>query len=135
MRLGEMKMKILTSVMLACALGIFVLLVSLNTACTQEDAVGTEDVAEYQETEVTLDQVPTAVRETMLNEAGENVITEVERVTRGDREIFEAEWIENEQEVEIRVAADGTLLSKCFEFVDDDDDDDDDNYNDDDDEY
>jgi len=51
------------------------------------------------------------------------------------RDRFEAEWIENEQEVEIRVAADGTLLSKCFEFVDDDDDDNDDNYNDDDDEY
>ena len=79
-----------------------------------------------QEREVTIDEVPAAVRDTILAEAGDNKIEEIEEETENGVVTYEAEWHEGGKEVEIKVAADGTLLKKEIDDDDDDADDDDD---------
>ncbi|MBL7140498.1 MAG: hypothetical protein ISS74_06270 [Planctomycetes bacterium] len=89
------------------------------------------------EKDVTIDQVPEAVKATILKEAGGNTITEIEEETKNGVTVYEAEWLNADgKEVEIKVAADGTLLKTEIddddEEGDDDDDDDDDDDEDDD---
>ena len=63
------------------------------------------------EEEISLDEVPAAARATILAEAKGAQVTEVERETRRDgRIVYEVEWTVNGQEVEVKVAPDGTLL-------------------------
>jgi len=76
-----------------------------------------------QEREVTIDEVPEAVRDTILKEAGDNKIEEIEEETENGVVTYEAEWHEDGKEIEIKVAADGTLLKREVEDDDDDDDD------------
>ncbi|MCK4625718.1 MAG: hypothetical protein KAV00_10435 [Phycisphaerae bacterium] len=90
-----------------------------------------EDDDEEDEVEVSLDKVPAAVRATILKHAGKNKIHEIEKETKRGKTIYEAEWRENGKEIEIKVAADGKLISKKID--DDDDDHDDDDHDDDDD--
>jgi len=78
------------------------------------------------EKEVTIDQVPDAVRETILREAAGNTIEEIEEETENGVVTYEAEWHEDGKEIEIKVAADGTLLEREVEDDDDDEVDDDD---------
>lgn len=73
-----------------------------------------------QEEEVTLDQVPAAVKATILSEAAGAEIREIERETKGGKTIYEAEFLVNGAEVEIRVAQDGTLLGRKVERDEDD---------------
>lgn len=80
-----------------------------------------DDEDEEGEREVSLDQVPEAVREAILRHAGEHRVREVELQTRGGRRYYEAEWMENGREVEIAVAPDGTVLGRGEEGEDDDD--------------
>ncbi len=78
-----------------------------------------------QERKVTIDQVPAAVKATILKEAGENKIAEIEEISVGGAVAFyEAEWKADGKETEIKVAPDGTLLKKKVEADDGDDDDD-----------
>lgn len=77
------------------------------------------------EREVSLDQVPTPVKETILRELGEFELRELEEVREGDVLYYEAEWLDSGMEVEIQVAVDGKLLGKEVEAPDDEDDDDD----------
>lgn len=86
------------------------------------------------EERVTIDQVPAAVRATILKEAKGGTIKEIERETENGKTIYEAEIIIDGKEVEIEVAVDGTLLGREIEEADDDDDDDEDDDEDDDDE-
>lgn len=79
-----------------------------------------------QEREVTLEQVPSAVKATVLKEAGDHPILELEEVRLGEKIYYEAEWMEGGLEVEIQVAPDGTLLGRLTEEPDDDDNDDND---------
>jgi len=83
------------------------------------------------ERDVTIDEVPEAVRATILQEAGDNEIEEIEEETKNGVTTYEAEWHEGGVEVEIKVAADGTLLKKEIEDDDDDDNGDDDDDDDD----
>ncbi len=76
-----------------------------------------------QEEQVTLDQVPPAVKATILSEAAGAEIKEIERETKGGRTIYEAEFLVNGEEVEIKVAPDGTLLGREVEREEDDEDD------------
>jgi len=73
----------------------------------------------------TLDKVPAAVKATILKEAKDGKITEVETETEGDQVVYEAEYTLDGKGWKIHVAADGKLLSKKAEADDDDDDDDD----------
>ncbi|MBN2559608.1 MAG: PepSY-like domain-containing protein [Phycisphaerae bacterium] len=74
------------------------------------------------EEEVSLDEVPAAVKATILKEAKGAAITEVERESSKGKTFYEAEWVEGGKEVEIKVAADGTLLGREVEEEDEDDD-------------
>ncbi len=74
------------------------------------------------EEEISLDQVPAAVKATILKEAKGAAITEVEKESSKGKTFYEAEWVVGGKEVEIKVAADGTLLGREVEEDDDDDD-------------
>ena len=79
------------------------------------------------EKDVTIDQVPAAVKATILKKAGDNKIDEIEEVSIDGKVVYyEAEWHADGKEIEIEVAPDGKLLGKEVEDDDDDDDDDDD---------
>ena len=69
-------------------------------------AIGLEEV------DVTLDQVPDAVRQTILREAAGATITEIERETRNGKTTYEAEFMSNGREIEIKIAPDGTVLKR-----------------------
>jgi uncharacterized membrane protein YkoI len=63
-----------------------------------------------QEEKVTLDQVPAAVKATILKESAGSEIKEVEFETEGGKTVYEAEFVRAGKTVEIKVAPDGTLL-------------------------
>jgi len=64
---------------------------------------------------VAMDQVPAPVKDAITKEAGANKVDQVEEVTAGDQKCYEAEWMVNGKAVEIRVGADGKLMSKEVE--------------------
>jgi hypothetical protein len=84
-----------------------------------------KDVEEEQEHEITLDEVPEAARSAILNEAGENPIREVDEIVIGEETYFEAEWIAEGREVEVRVTADGDVIGREIEDSDDEEEDED----------
>ena len=88
---------------------------------TWEDEDDDEDDGDDGDREVSIDQVPEAVRRTILREAGRHKVEEIEEETRNGVTVYQAEWTVAGKEVEIKVAADGKLLEK---EVDDDEDDD-----------
>lgn len=75
------------------------------------------------EREVSLDAIPAAVRATILREAGQHKVMEVEETTTGGRIFYEADWIVDGREFEVRVSPDGKLLEKGFDSEMDDEDD------------
>lgn len=75
------------------------------------------------EEEVTLDQVPAAVKATIVRESVGGKITEIERETENGKTIYEVEFLLNGKEIEIKVAPDGTLLGREVEGEGDDEDD------------
>ena len=85
------------------------------------------------EEQITLDEAPAAVQATIQAEAQGGSIEEIERETENGKTVYEADVIINGQEVEIKVAPDGTLLGKEVEDDDDDDNEGDDDDDDDDD--
>ncbi len=76
---------------------------------------------EEREETVTLDQVPLEVKATILAEAAGGEIREIERETKDGKTVYEAEFVLDGREVEIKVAPDGTLLDRAVEGEDDDD--------------
>jgi uncharacterized membrane protein YkoI len=80
-----------------------------------------EDEDEEDEVKLTLDQVPPAVKAAILAEAGDNPIKEIEAETKNGKTVYEAEWVSGGKEIELKVAADGTILKKEVEDADDDD--------------
>ena len=79
-----------------------------------------------QEKQVTLQQVPARVKTTILKEAGDNKIEEIEEVTQGKKKFYEAAWMKDGKEVEIKVAPNGKLLGKETEEAKGEDEDEDD---------
>jgi uncharacterized membrane protein YkoI len=75
------------------------------------------------EVELTLDQVPDAVKATILRESAGGRITEIERETKNGVTVYEAEFMLHGDEIEIRIAPDGTLLGRAIEREGDDEDD------------
>lgn len=87
-------------------------------------AGGDKDKGSKTEKKVTLDQVPAPVKATILKEAGNNKITEIEETSKDGKVVyFEAEWKLDGKGIEIKVAPDGKLISRKVETDDDDDDD------------
>ncbi len=79
----------------------------------------------HEEEAVTLDQVPEAVKATILTEAGGATLTEIERETEDGAVVYEAEFEKDGKKMEITVAEDGTLISTEVEEDEDDEDDED----------
>ncbi len=79
-----------------------------------------EDDEDEDEQEVSLDDVPAAVKETILKEAGDAEIEEVVKETEDGQTVYEAEFEVDGKEIEIEVAEDGTLLEREVEDDDDD---------------
>ena len=67
---------------------------------------------EEQEEQVSLDQLPPAVKATILREARGGTIQEIERERENGKIVYEAEVIIDGKEFDIEVAADGTLLTR-----------------------
>ncbi|HUW81506.1 MAG TPA: PepSY-like domain-containing protein [Phycisphaerae bacterium] len=78
--------------------------------------------AEGDEQQVTLDQVPAAVKATILKESAGAKITGIERETKNGKTIYDAEFLLNGKGIEIKVAPDGTLLGREAEDEGDDED-------------
>jgi uncharacterized membrane protein YkoI len=74
------------------------------------------------EEEVSLEQVPAAVKATILRESAGGKITEIERETKNGKTSYEAEFLRDGQEIEIKIAPDGTLLGRAVESEEDDED-------------
>ena len=68
-----------------------------------------------EEVEVSLDQVPKAVQETILREAAGGKITEIEQETKDGKTMYEAEYKRDGREIEIKIAPDGRLLGRKIE--------------------
>ncbi len=82
-----------------------------------DDADDEED--DEDEVQVSLAEVPEAVKATILKEAGGAEIKEIEKETEDGQVIYSAEAIIGGQETDIEVAPDGTLLGKEVEDEDD----------------
>ena len=70
--------------------------------------------------ELSIDQVPAEVKETILKHAKGGTVKEIEREIRDGKASYEAEVIIGAKEYELEIAADGTLISKEAEDDDDD---------------
>lgn len=77
--------------------------------------VSPEGTVLEKEVVVRIADVPAAVKATILKEAGDNPIDEIEEVIVPDGKFYEAEWDAGEKEFEIQVSADGKLISKEVE--------------------
>jgi len=86
-----------------------------------EDGDDDDEDEDEDEVELTLGECPDAVQATILKEAAGNTIKEIEAETENGETVYEAEWIADGKEIEIKVAADGTLLKREVEDADDDD--------------
>ena len=60
------------------------------------------------EEKVTMDQVPAAVKATILKEAGDNKITEIEKETKNGKVVYEAELKHHHAEIAQRIV--GTVV-------------------------
>ena len=95
-------------------------------SCMSCSSISGDDDDVISEEEVTLEEVPAAVKATITKAAGQNKIDEVEKIVTEKGTYYEAEWEIEGAETEILVGSDGKLLRKEIEYDDDDDDDDDD---------
>lgn len=73
---------------------------------------------EEKEEKVTLDQVPAAVKATILKEAADGKVGDVEREVKGGKTVYEADVEKDGKEFELKVAEDGTLLARKAEGKD-----------------
>jgi uncharacterized membrane protein YkoI len=60
--------------------------------------------------DVTFDELPPPVQQTVQREVGDGQITDVDEEKEGDVQVFEVEFTRGNQEYELEVAPDGTLL-------------------------
>ncbi|MCJ7674535.1 MAG: PepSY domain-containing protein [Sedimentisphaerales bacterium] len=109
--------------------GIMVMVVAGLALCI--GAVANKQVAEQAKT-LSVDQVPDAVKATIQAQSG--TIQEIEMETENGQTVYEAEVVIDGQEKDVKVAADGTVLSQKVDDDDEEDEADDDEGDDDDDE-
>ena len=97
----------MTRWLLAAALGL-TLVGALSTTSLAQEAKKAQRI----EKKITIDQVPVAVKDALMKEAGKNEIKAVEEVTTGDVKTYEADWTADGKNVEIEMAADGKVIMK-----------------------
>lgn len=81
---------------------------------------------EEEEWPITWEELPPAVKITVLEQAADHEITELEEVNIGEQVFYEAEWLEGDMEVEIRVDESGKLIEREVEKADEEDEENDD---------
>jgi hypothetical protein len=70
------------------------------------------DNEENDEQEVSIDQVPPAVKAAILKEAGSGTVKEIEQKTKDGKAIYGADIIIDGKKFEIKVSADGKIIDK-----------------------
>jgi len=85
-----------------------------------DDEADDDEDDDENEVQVSLGDLPEAVRATLLKEANGAEVKEIEKEIEKGQEIYSAEVIIDGQEVEFEIATDGTLLGKEVEDEDDD---------------
>jgi uncharacterized membrane protein YkoI len=73
------------------------------------------DDEEKDEQKVSIDQVPPAVKATIMNEAGKGTVKEIEQETKDGKTVYGADIIVDGKKFEIKVAADGKIIEKQAE--------------------
>jgi uncharacterized membrane protein YkoI len=73
------------------------------------------DGKQEQEQQVTLEQLPAAVKATLTSEAGSGTIDEIVKVTEGDKVIYEADVLKDGKKYEVQIAEDGTLIKSAVD--------------------
>jgi hypothetical protein len=113
------------SFLLACSLvlGLFAACYASTGPTAEQDKPG----GAKKEQTVTLDQLPAAAKGTLTKEAGTGKIQEIEKRTKGDTTVFEADVIVDGKKWEITVRQDGQLLKKELDEEEDEEDDEEDN--------
>ena len=78
---------------------------------------------EKDEVKLTIDQVPPAVKATILKESGGAAVDEIAKESEDGKTVYTAEFMVGKDKYEASIAADGTLLKKKLENDKKDDDD------------
>ena len=78
-----------------------------------------DDDSDAREQQVSMDQVPAAVKATLTKEAGGGQIQEVEKTTWRGRTAYEADVVMDGKTWEVTVRDDGQLLRKLLDEEDD----------------
>jgi len=81
----------------------------------EDDAVGDDEEENEMEEEISFDQLPDAVKAAISSAANGAKIEEIEKEKKDGVILFEAEWVEDGQEIEIQVSSDGQLLGREIE--------------------
>jgi len=100
-------------------LAIGALIISIPSAFAEESASGAEKTS-VQEKAVDIGNLPAAVQDSIRAYAGDHELSELEEIRVDDTIYYEAEWIEGELKVEVRLSSDGSLLEKNTEKTGDD---------------
>lgn len=66
----------------------------------------------YAGDDVTLDQLPAAVRATVQREVGGGQISEIEKDVKRGKTVYEVEYFAEQKKWELEIAEDGTLLDR-----------------------
>ena len=74
---------------------------------------------EENEVKMSIDKVPATVKETIIKEADGTAVTDVDKETDDGKTIYEADAKIGKTNYEIKVAEDGTLISKKIDKEDD----------------
>ena len=91
---------------------LFVAALCILPSCTAMAAEEKGEEKEKDEAKVKIDQVPAAVQKTLSEESHGAKIDEVDKETDEGKTIYEADVKINGHNYEIKVAEDGTLISK-----------------------
>lgn len=67
---------------------------------------------QQQRDEVTMDQLPQAVRQTVQREVGNGQVEEIEREQEQGRTIYEVEFTQNNRKFELDIGEDGQVLQR-----------------------
>jgi hypothetical protein len=90
----------------------FLVIAPACTAMGEAGEKGEKEENEAAEVKVTLDQVPAAAQATLKEEAKGAAITEVDKESEDGQTIYEVDVPIKGKNYEIKVAEDGTLISK-----------------------
>jgi hypothetical protein len=107
-------MKIWTRRWILCSAMAAITLLGVATVQVRADEKNEKD-----EVKVKIDEVPAAVKSTLLKETGDGKIAEIEKETKKGKTIYSADATIGANKYEIEVSEDGTLISKKLDNDDD----------------